>query len=202
MKDYLIVFDAPYGELQSRWVIDAAKARYPGKSIKYLVLTHHHMDHTGGWPRLSRKAQPFSCPAKHRVFREGAEKSAHTSFRRADEESEALKIYGIFENQTIKDETAEVRLLNFATGGEAADRPRARMPSMLIGQVVESKLIYVTDLISPAAGQSRVPPETIAVGATLREFDVEDDVTIVGGHRTTVKRAEITAALAARTRQA
>ena len=48
MKDYLIVFDAPYGELQSRWTIDAAKAKYPGKPIRYLVLTHHHMDHTGG----------------------------------------------------------------------------------------------------------------------------------------------------------
>jgi hypothetical protein len=26
---------------QSRWVIDAAKAKYPGKPIKQLVLTHH-----------------------------------------------------------------------------------------------------------------------------------------------------------------
>src|SRR5262245_6833227 len=39
MKDHLIVFDAPYGELQSRWVIDAAKAKYPGKPMKYLVQT-------------------------------------------------------------------------------------------------------------------------------------------------------------------
>ena len=48
MKDHLVVFDAPYGEKQSRWVDRAAKAKYPGKPIKYLVLTHHHMDHTGG----------------------------------------------------------------------------------------------------------------------------------------------------------
>src|SRR5205085_9261906 len=48
MKDHLVIVDAPYGELQSRWVIDAAKAKYPGKPIRYLVLTHHHMDHTGG----------------------------------------------------------------------------------------------------------------------------------------------------------
>src|SRR5215831_19014486 len=48
MKDHLVIIDAPYGELQSRWVIDAAKAKYPGKPIKYLVLSHHHMDHTGG----------------------------------------------------------------------------------------------------------------------------------------------------------
>ena len=48
MKDGIVIFDAPVDEGQSRWVIDAAKAKYPGKPIKQLVLTHHHMDHTGG----------------------------------------------------------------------------------------------------------------------------------------------------------
>src|SRR5262249_36672575 len=33
MKDGLAVFDAPVDEGQSRWVIDAAKAKYPGKPI-------------------------------------------------------------------------------------------------------------------------------------------------------------------------
>ncbi len=48
MKDHLIVFDAPMNEWQSTWTINAAKAKYPGKPIKYLVLTHHHSDHAGG----------------------------------------------------------------------------------------------------------------------------------------------------------
>src|SRR5437879_5558269 len=47
MKDHLVIVDAPYGELQSRWVIDAARAKYPATPIRYLVLTHHHMAHTG-----------------------------------------------------------------------------------------------------------------------------------------------------------
>src|SRR4029078_11783786 len=48
MKDHLVMFDAPYGDATSRMAIDLAKAKYPGKPIKYLVLTHHHMDHAGG----------------------------------------------------------------------------------------------------------------------------------------------------------
>ena len=43
-----MIFDAPVDEGQSRWVIDAAKAKYPGKPVKQLVMTHHHMDHSGG----------------------------------------------------------------------------------------------------------------------------------------------------------
>jgi hypothetical protein len=32
-KDNLVIIDAPINEWQSRWTIDAAKARYPGKTI-------------------------------------------------------------------------------------------------------------------------------------------------------------------------
>src|SRR5258708_3397154 len=46
MKDYLVIFDAPYGELQSRWVIDAAQAKHPRQPIKSLVLTHQPVNNT------------------------------------------------------------------------------------------------------------------------------------------------------------
>ena len=48
MDTYLVVFDAPISEQFSAWFIEAAKKRYPGKPIKYLILTHHHWDHTAG----------------------------------------------------------------------------------------------------------------------------------------------------------
>jgi hypothetical protein len=67
---------------------------------------------------------------------------------------------------------------------------------MLIGHVVESKLIYVTDLISPRGAPIERSGDTVAVGNALREFDVTDAVTFVGGHGATVKQAEIAAALA------
>ena len=49
MKDSLvIVFDAPVSDWQSNWTLRRCDAKYLGKPVKYLVLTHHHMDHAGG----------------------------------------------------------------------------------------------------------------------------------------------------------
>jgi hypothetical protein len=48
MDRYLVVFDAPIDEQFSEWMIGASKKRYPNKPIRYLILTHHHWDHSSG----------------------------------------------------------------------------------------------------------------------------------------------------------
>ena len=48
MSDHLIVVDSPVTDGQSKWTIAALRAKYPGKPIRTLVLTHRHMDHAGG----------------------------------------------------------------------------------------------------------------------------------------------------------
>jgi hypothetical protein len=200
MKDYLIVFDAPYGELQSRWVIDAAKAKYPGKPIRYLVLTHHHMDHTGGMRTYVAEGATVIVPSEAREYFEKVIRAPHTLV--LDEQQKNPRtpvIYGVYENMTIKDDTAEIRLYNLSAASNA-NAPRlenAHAEGMLIGHLVGPKLIYVTDLISPRGVAIERSEATIAVGNTLREWDVEEtDLTFVGGHGTTVKRAEIARALA------
>jgi Metallo-beta-lactamase superfamily len=199
MKDFLIVFDAPYGELQSRWVIDAAKAKYPGKPIKYLVLTHHHMDHTGGMRTYVAEGATIVVPSEAQEYFERVVRAPHTVVPDDLQKNPRTPvIYGVFENMTIKDDTADVRLYNLS-GASSATADRLGNPhvnGMLIGHVVDSKLIYVTDLISPRGPVAR-SENTVAVGNSLREWDVEDpDITFVGGHGTTIKRADMAAALA------
>ena len=64
-----------------------------------------------------------------------------------------------------------------------------------IGHVVDPNLVWVTDLISPRGPIDR-SPATVAVGDVLRKAGISGS-TIVGGHGTTVKQAEIAAALVA-----
>jgi glyoxylase-like metal-dependent hydrolase (beta-lactamase superfamily II) len=47
-KDYIVVIEAGQGEERSNAVIGAAKALIPNKPIRYLVNTHHHIDHSRG----------------------------------------------------------------------------------------------------------------------------------------------------------
>jgi glyoxylase-like metal-dependent hydrolase (beta-lactamase superfamily II) len=47
-KDYIVVIEAGQGEERSQAVIAAAKRLIPNKPIRYLVNTHHHIDHSRG----------------------------------------------------------------------------------------------------------------------------------------------------------
>jgi hypothetical protein len=199
MKDFLVVFDAPYGELQSRWTIDAAKAKYPGKPIRYLVLTHHHMDHTGGMRTYVAEGATIIVPSEAKDYFEKVVRAPHTVVPDDLQKKPRVPvIYGVFENMTIKDDSAEIRLYNLsaASNAEAPRNINPHVEGMLIGHVIDAKLIYVTDLISPRGPIPR-SPETIAVGKSLKEFDIkETDLLFAGGHGTTVKQAEIAAGLA------
>jgi glyoxylase-like metal-dependent hydrolase (beta-lactamase superfamily II) len=64
MKDYLVAFDAPIANEMSEMTIAEATRRFPGKSFKYLVLTHHHMDHVNG-------ARVFAAEGADLVFAAG-----------------------------------------------------------------------------------------------------------------------------------
>jgi glyoxylase-like metal-dependent hydrolase (beta-lactamase superfamily II) len=47
-NSYLIVVEAPNDDGQAIQSIEMAKKKYPGKPIRYLILTHHHVDHVSG----------------------------------------------------------------------------------------------------------------------------------------------------------
>jgi glyoxylase-like metal-dependent hydrolase (beta-lactamase superfamily II) len=48
MSDHLIVAEGPLNDDRALAVIAEARKLVPGKPIKYLVVSHHHFDHSGG----------------------------------------------------------------------------------------------------------------------------------------------------------
>src|SRR5437867_11379407 len=111
MKDHLVIFDAPYGELQSRWGIDGAKAKYPGKPIRYLVLTHHHMDHTGGMRTYVAEGAKVIVPTPDKAYFEKDIKAPRTIVPDdLQKKPRSTEIIEVSDQRTLKDDSAEIRL--------------------------------------------------------------------------------------------
>src|SRR5215813_8175190 len=105
MKDGIVVFDAPVSDVQSRWVIDAAKAKYPGKPIKYLVLTHHHMDHTGGMRAYVAEGATVIVPEQVKAYFEQVAKAAHTiAPDTLARQTKPATIVGVSDQMALKDD--------------------------------------------------------------------------------------------------
>jgi glyoxylase-like metal-dependent hydrolase (beta-lactamase superfamily II) len=186
LKDGLAVFDAPTDEGQSRWVIDAAKAKYPGKPIKYLVLTHHHMDHTGGMRAFVAEGATVIVPAPDKAYFEQVIKAPHTLEPDAQQKAmKPAKVEEVKDAFSIKDDTVEINLYNI---------PNPHVDGFLLAHVVKDNVLWVTDLISPR-GQITRNPGTVAVGDALRKLNITG-ATIAGGHGATAKQADIAPALA------
>ena len=187
MAKGIVIFDAPVNEGMSRWVIDAAKKKYPGKPISHLVLTHHHMDHTGGMRTYVAEGATVVVPAPTKAYFEQVAKAPHAVSPDAlQKQPRPANIVEVAEIMTLKDDTIQINLHNI---------PNPHSEGMLIGHVVRENLVWVTDLISPRGPLAR-NPATVAVGDALRKANITD-ATIVGGHGTTTKQSENTKALAA-----
>ena len=165
MKDHLVMFDAPYGEAHSRMAIDLAKAKYPGKPIKYLVLTHHHMDHSGGLRTYVAEGATIVVAAPTKAHFDKALRSPRTVAN--DEQQKArkpLRITEVKDQLTLKDDAGEIRIYNIKN-------PHAE--GYLLGHVVKENVVFVTDLISPRGPVARTDG-TLAVGEALKKYGITD----------------------------
>jgi hypothetical protein len=78
----------------------------------------------------------------------------------------------------------EIRLFNI---------PNPHSEGMILIHVAKSNVVYITDLLSPRGSIER-NPGTLAVGEALKQAGITGSI-IAGGHGTTVKQADIGAAL-------
>jgi glyoxylase-like metal-dependent hydrolase (beta-lactamase superfamily II) len=186
MKDHLVVFDAPYGEALSRTVIDLAKAKYPGKPIKYLVQSHHHMDHSGGLRAYVAEGATIVVAAPTRAYFNRTLRNPRTVAGDVQQTArKPIHLTEVRDQMTLKDNAGnEINIYNIKN-------PHAE--GYLLGHVVKDNIVFVTDLISPRGPVTR-SEGTLAVGEAFKKYNIKNAL-IAGGHGTTAKQSEIGAAL-------
>jgi glyoxylase-like metal-dependent hydrolase (beta-lactamase superfamily II) len=186
LKDSLVVFDAPISEGQSRWVIDAAKAKYPGKPIKYVVLTHHHMDHTGGTRTYVAEGATVVVAAPTKAHWDAMLRQDHTVVPDAEQKAhKPVKVVEVKDTMTISDGTTDIKL-------HVIDNPHVK--GMIIGHVVQPNIVWVTDLWSPVRDTAKTPG-AIAFSDALKKLGITG-ATLAGGHGANGKQSDLDTVLA------
>jgi glyoxylase-like metal-dependent hydrolase (beta-lactamase superfamily II) len=186
LRDQLVVFDAPVSDWHSAWVLKAAAEKYPNKPVKYLVLTHHHMDHTGG-------LRAYVAQGATLVVGKGAgdhfRRVLAAPFTRnpdlASRDLSRAEIIEVADKRVFGDGQREVHAY-------LLDNPHAT--ATLIGYVPSARLGFVTDLWSPGVG---APPTTItpplaALVAGVKRAGIVP-VKFAGGHGSTGDYAPLAA---------
>ena len=174
-KDYLVVFDAPVSDWQSNWVINAARTKYPNKPVRYLVLTHHHMDHAGGLRAYA---------AQGAIIVVGQGNGAHfrkvlaAPFTRnpdlASRDLSRTEIIEVADKRVLGDPQHEVQVI-------LLKNPHA--DGLVIGYVPSARLGFVTDVWSPGAGPlpDKITPPLAALVDGVKKAGIAP-TKFAGGH--------------------
>ena len=179
MSDHLIVLDSPVTDAQSLWLVGQTRARFPGKPIRWLVLTHHHMDHAGGLRGILAEGTPTL------VVGQGA--GAH--FRRVLEapatRNPDLPARSYHMNPIL--EVPESHVMSDSTGRQVTvyvmDNPHAK--GMLMGWVPHARIGYVTDVWTPGPPLPAKPnPGLASVVNTVKRAGLQPE-RFAGGHGST-----------------
>ena len=170
-SDGLIAVEAPGDDGQSKVVIDLAQQKYPGKTWKYLLLTHHHIDHVGGLRAFAAAGATIVVGKGDGAF-----------YRKVLSAPETLNPYG---TKQVPPKVEEVDgKWSVTEGGRAIeayslDNPHAA--GYIIPYIPDAKLGFVTDIWSPAPRIPPANPGTIAVVKGIQKMGIQVD-RMAGGH--------------------
>jgi glyoxylase-like metal-dependent hydrolase (beta-lactamase superfamily II) len=172
MRDYLVVIEAPQDDNYSRWVIDAARAKYPGKPIRFVMVTHHHFDHSGGTRAFVAAGADIIVPAPAKQHFAALLRAPHTlapdMLQKAPRQAQIIEVAS---EHVLGDGAQQVRLIR-------VDNPH--VDGMLIAHVMKENIVFDSDLYSPVRDKAKTPNNT-AFLATLKTLGLSQ-ARIAGGH--------------------
>ena len=186
MNDSVVVFDAPVSDWQSNWTLSTIRAKYLGKPVKYLVLTHHHMDHAGG---LRAYAAAGATLVVGKGTTEHYRRVLAAPYTRnpdlSPQDLSRTSIVEVAEKYSIIDSQREVQVY--------AIEPNPHAQGLLIGYVPDAKLAFATDIWSPGGPlPDKLNPALAALVAGVKKAGIQP-AKFAGGHGSTGDYAPLAA---------
>src|SRR5207302_517466 len=168
----------PFFEERSLAVIKAVEEKVPGKPIKYLLLTHFHIDHSGGLRAYAAKGATI-------VTHEGIVPFVKTVLSRP----KTIRPDSLAKAGNITPNVEGVKDMKSLTDGERTVELREianpHSSGMLLVYLPKEKILFESDLFTP--GTAVDPSNTLGVQnavallAGVNNANIQVD-RIVGGH--------------------
>ena len=129
--DGLALVDAPWYPERSGTLLAMLAERWPDRPVRYLILSHHHIDHTGGLrPVVESGATVVSSEKNARYFREIFESTMDRSVRMVE----------VGESADLPDTGRDIQVYEVVT---------SHAEGMIAAFVPDEKLLFNADLFSP-----------------------------------------------------
>ena len=162
MKDHIIVVETPLTTERGRAVLEAAKAAIPGKPVRFVINTHHHIDHAGGLRAAVSEGATIvthvtSAPLYQRYF--SAPRTLVPDELAATKRK--LKLRTVGDKSEISDGTRSVEIHHMRGQGHA--------DNMLMVYLPKEKLLIETDAFSPPPANTTLAPQNLPLAANLAE---------------------------------
>ena len=172
MGPYLVAMEAPNDDGQAIAHLALAHQHYPGKPIRYLVLSHHHVDHVGGMRQFAAEGATIVVgPGDGDYFRAALSRPETRNWN-APKQKFTPKVIEVSGKWTAKEGNREVDFFPI-------ENPHAA--DMLMGWVPEAKLGLVTDIWIPGAPVTRSNPNLASVIHAVDRLGLKP-VKFAGGH--------------------
>ena len=160
---YVLVVEPYAGGRGPKPTINKAREMFPSKPVKYVVVTHHHDDHSGGLRSyIAGDVTVVTTPANRQYF----ERMASSAFQMFPDDQTRAPRKPLFEfvrggKRTFTDGTQTLEVIDIGPGPHADE--------MLVAYLPKEKLIFQGDLVNlPLSG--KYLPSTVN-DTTLHFFD-------------------------------
>jgi glyoxylase-like metal-dependent hydrolase (beta-lactamase superfamily II) len=144
MEDHITVVEAPLFEERSLAVIEAIEEVFPDKPIRYVVVTHFHVDHSGGIRAYAAKGATVVAHESIVDFLTGVLERPSTlePDSLAREAGVTPTVEGLSDILDLTDGTRTVQIRHV---------PNEHASGMVIAYLPNEEIAFVSDLYSPPA---------------------------------------------------
>jgi glyoxylase-like metal-dependent hydrolase (beta-lactamase superfamily II) len=174
MRDHVIAVEAPLYEARTAPVVNSIKERYPAKPLRYVIPTHHHLDHSGGIRAFMAAGATVVTPFSAREFYRYVAKAPHTRQPDSLEINKRAVVIEAFGGgpRVLSDGSRRV---------EVYPMPTSHAQDFVVVYLPSEKILIEADHISPRNGQVRGAPLVKEFVTSLEKLNL-DIATIVGIH--------------------